>query len=323
MVIVTGGFGFIGSHVVKALNRDNGEEIIVVDNLLNGKKIHNLSSEMVSDFISKEHFLKSFENSSALAKVKAVFHLGACSSTTEWDGNYLMENNFSYSKSLLEVCEKLQIPFIYASSASVYGHGLSGFDEHNSPPTPINAYAFSKAMFDNYVRKRLNKSRTQIVGLRYFNVYEPHEQHKGSMASVIYHLFKKVSSKGVCELFEGGHGYNAGEQCRDFVYVGDCAQINKWFFNNPKVSGIFNVGTGKAYSFNSIAEIIIKWYKLNENKNVELKYIPFPENLLKSYQSYTKASLKNLHDAGCKYKFLSPEEGVSQYLSFLAQNSEY
>lgn len=315
MFIVTGGFGFIGSNLIKTLNKNFDDPVLVVDDLSEGIKFSNLSDLNIYDYIDKTDFINSLKNSSKFnQKVKAVFHLGACSDTTEWDGRYLMKNNYEYSKDLLHWCIDNKIQLIYASSASVYGYAQNGFVESIENEKPINMYAYSKFLFDQYSRKYIKDKSTQIVGLRYFNVYGPRESHKGKMASTFLHFHNQINEMNYCNLFEGSHGYGDGEQKRDFVYVDDCVNVNLWFLANPNKSGIFNVGSGVASSFNDVANSVIKWHKYNYKTNPEIKYIEFPENLIESYQSYTKADLTALRAAGYSEQFLSVEEGATKYL---------
>ncbi|ALG68621.1 ADP-glyceromanno-heptose 6-epimerase [Beggiatoa leptomitoformis] len=312
MIIVTGGAGFIGSNVIKTLNNKGYEEILVVDNLKNGEKFKNLVDCTIADFLDKKGFLTRIQsNEHVCNNVEAVFHLGACSSTTEWDGEYMMQNNFAYSKTLLHFCLSRKIPFIYASSASVYGSGTT-FKEEPSYESPLNVYGYSKFLFDHYVRARLETSPSQIVGLRYFNVYGPREQHKASMASVAYHLNNQVINSGNVCLFEGCDGYGNGEQQRDFVYVGDVADVNCWFFENRDKSGIFNVGTGRSQSFNAVARAVVAWHGRGQ-----IEYVPFPQHLQGRYQSFTQADISNLRAIGYEQPFKTVEEGVRLYLDWL------
>ncbi|EIJ42994.1 ADP-L-glycero-D-manno-heptose-6-epimerase [Beggiatoa alba B18LD] len=312
MIIVTGGAGFIGSNLINTLNQRGYQEILVVDNLKNGEKFKNLVDCQVSDFCDKKSFLERVQNNVHLGNhIEAVFHLGACSSTTEWDGEYMMQNNFTYSKTLLHFCLAQQIPFIYASSASVYGGGTV-FKEEPSYESPLNVYGYSKFLFDHYVRARIKNSPSQIVGLRFFNVYGPKEQHKASMASVAYHLNNQLLSTGRVCLFEGCDGYGNGEQQRDFVYVGDVADVCAWFLENQDKSGIFNVGTGRSQSFNAVAQAVLAWHGRGQ-----LEYIPFPQHLRGRYQSFTQADISLLRNAGYNHPFKTVEEGMRLYLDWL------
>lgn len=315
MIIVTGGAGFIGSNIVESLNKRGITDIMVVDNLANGRKMTNLADLNFLDYMDREDFIGRINSSGTqFGKIEAVFHEGACSSTTEWDGKFIMRNNFEYSKALLHWCQMVGAQYIYASSASVYGLGKNGFKEDRSCELPINMYAFSKFQFDQYVRRIMPKAKRQIAGFRYFNVYGPREGHKGTMSSVAFHFNNQILKDKKTRLFEGTDGYENGEQRRDFVYVGDCAEINMWFFENPDKSGIYNVGTGKSNSFNSVADAVIKRHGFGNKE-----YVPFPEHLKGSYQSFTEADISALRNAGYSKPFLSVEEGVKKYLDWLNQ----
>lgn len=310
MIVVTGGAGFIGSNIVKALNTKGRKDILVVDNLTDGHKFRNVVECDIADYLDQDLFLHRF-SCGELGKIDAIFHEGACSTTTEWDGRFMMNNNYEYSKNLLHVCLKENIPFIYASSAATYGENTV-FKEGREYEAPLNVYGYSKFLFDEYVRELIPKVASQIVGCRYFNVYGPHEQHKGGMASVALHLNAQLLKSGVIYLFEGADGYEAGEQRRDFIFVEDAAKVNLWFLDHPKISGIYNVGTGKSRTFNDLAKAVIKWHGRGQ-----LEYIPFPEKLKGSYQSFTEADLTNLRNTGCDIEFTSLEKGVKKYLDWL------
>ena len=309
MIVVTGGAGFIGSHLVLGLNKTGANKIVVVDNLKNEEKNKNLIEAKIVDYIDKIDFLKLIEKRDPFCEdIDFIFHQGACTVTTEWDGRYMLENNFRYSKVLLNFCLERSIPFIYASSAAVYGIN-SNFAEKRKNEGPINIYGYSKWLFDQYVRSLKNKIKSQVVGLRYFNVFGPGEAHKNNMASVVYHFDSQINEMGELKLFKGSHGYDDGEQRRDFIFVDDVIKINLWMMNNSNISGIYNVGTGKSHSFNDIANAVIK-----RRKTGRIKYIPFPKELEESYQSYTEANLENLRSVGYEKEFIALDEGVSTYL---------
>ena len=312
MIIITGGAGFIGSNLIHALNRRGGKNILLVDNLANGHKMHNLSDLDIADYFDKDEFLQQLDRAGFFDGVQAVLHQGACSATTEWDGRYVMTNNYQYSKRLLQACVEKKTPFIYASSASVYGLGKHGFSVERGCEHPINMYAYSKFQFDQYVRSLLPTATSPIVGLRYFNVYGPREQHKGAMSSTAFHFNRQIIEHGKACLFEGCDGFADGEQKRDFVYVGDVVDVNLWFLDHPEQSGIFNIGTGKAESFNAVAQAVIGWHGTGS-----IDYIPFPEHLRGSYQSYTQADISGLRQAGYGKAFLTVNQGVSRYLDLL------
>jgi ADP-L-glycero-D-manno-heptose 6-epimerase len=309
MIVVTGGAGFIGSNLIKGLNSRGITDILVVDNLESGKKCLNLSGLDFTDFVDKDQFLSQVQNN-RLKNIKAIFHQGACSSTTMWDGKYLMKNNYEYSKDLFNFCSSNKISFIYASSASVYGN-IEIFEEERKFESPINMYAFSKFQFDQYLRS-LGHFSSQVVGLRYFNVYGPGEFHKDSMASVMYHFNNQLLDTGVIRLFEGEGGIKNGEQKRDFIYVDDIIKMILWFFDNKSISGIFNAGTGRAQTYNEVANAIITYY----SRGV-IEYVPFPRHLIGAYQNYTQANMSKLRSCGYKEEFLEVSEGVKLYLDFL------
>ncbi len=312
MIIVTGGAGFIGSNIVKALNARGRTDILVVDNLSSGVKFKNLADCEIADYMDKEDFIAQIAAGGKFgARVEAVFHEGACSSTTEWDGRYMMRNNYDYSKTLLNYCLDKQAAYIYASSASVYGAGRV-FKEIREHEEPLNVYGYSKFLFDQYVRRILPAAKSQIAGFRYFNVYGPREQHKGSMASVAFHLNTQIRDTGQVKLFEGCDGYGDGEQRRDFIYVGDAVDVNLWFLDHPEKSGIFNVGTGRSQPFNDIARAVIAWHGRGE-----LEYVPFPDHLRGRYQSFTEADISALRAAGYDKPFKSVEQGVALYMEQL------
>jgi ADP-L-glycero-D-manno-heptose 6-epimerase len=310
MIVVTGGAGFIGSNIVKGLN-DRGEgDILVVDNLTNGHKFVNLVDREILDYVDKDEFLSRLE-SGVFRNIDAIFHEGACSATTEWDGRYMMKNNFEYSKRLLHYSLQNNIQFLYASSAAIYGNS-NIFREEPSYEKPLNIYGYSKLLFDQYVRKLLGNNKSQVVGFRYFNVYGPGEQHKGSMASVAYHHRNQLAESGEVMLFEGNDGYADGEQQRDFIYVEDLVNVKLWFFDAANKSGVFNLGTGCSASFNRVARAVLKHFGKGS-----IRYIPFPDHLKGKYQSYTQADLTALRSTGCDVPFVSVEEGVATYMTQL------
>jgi ADP-L-glycero-D-manno-heptose 6-epimerase len=328
VIVVTGAAGFIGSNLVLGLNARGEREVLAVDDLHDGTKFRNLAEAEIADYQDKDEFLALLQ-ARKLPKIEAVFHQGACSTTTEWNGRLMMDVNYRYTKTLLHWCQERGIPFIYASSASVYGLGGKGFAEQRAAENPLNVYAYSKFLFDQYLRRlgydaraprakakaktgARKKARPQVVGLRYFNVYGPREQHKGGMASTAFHFDRQVQETGECRLFAGSDGYAAGEQRRDFIHVDDAVAMNLWFLDHPGKSGIFNCGTGRAQPFNDVAKAVIAWHGKGR-----VQYIPFPENLVGRYQSYTEADLHKLRAAGYDRPFLTVEEGVKKYLDWL------
>jgi ADP-L-glycero-D-manno-heptose 6-epimerase len=311
LIAVTGGAGFIGSNLVHGLNRAGREDLVVVDNLTDSSKVRNLAGARIADYVDKDDFRAALRESAAwLAQVTAVFNQGACSSTTEKDGRYVLRNNYDYSKDLLAFCQDRRIPLIYASSAAVYGADRV-FREDGAHDAPRNAYGLSKSLFDNRVRIALESSRSQIVGLRYFNVYGPREDHKGPMASMVLQLDDQLQACGKARLFDASDGYEAGEQRRDFVYVKDVVDVVLWFFDNPGRSGIFNCGTGTSRSFNELAREVIRF-----RGEGTIEYFPFPDALRGRYQGFTEAGLSRLRAAGYAPAFTSIERGVAEYLSW-------
>ena len=312
MHIVTGGAGFIGSNLVRDLLNRGHDDVVVVDDLSDGHKFVNIADLAIADYLDKDDFLERLQDPGFTSSIKAILHQGACSETTEWDGRFMMKNNYSYSQVLLHRCLDEGIPFIYASSAAVYGASES-FIEHPDQEQPLNVYGYSKLQFDRYVNRIAAGLASQVVGLRYFNVYGPREQHKGSMASVAFHFNNQLHEDGEARLFEGSGGYGDGEQLRDFVYVDDVCAVNLWFLDHPDASGIFNTGTGKAQSFNDVANAVIEF-----RGKGRIRYIPFPDTLKGAYQSYTQADLTQLRACGCDVEFRSVEAGVKQYFNALA-----
>jgi len=312
MIVVTGGAGFIGSNLIRALNQRGERNILLVDHLVNGRKMHNIADLDIADYMDKEEFIEKIGVAHFFDGVRAVFHQGACSATTEWDGRYVMMNNYDYSKRLLHWCIARNVAFMYASSASVYGDGKHGFRVDRNCEHPINMYAYSKFQFDQYVRPLLPKTKSPIVGFRYFNVYGPREQHKGPMSSTAFHFNRQVIEQKKAKLFEGSDGMADGEQQRDFVHVEDVVDVNLWFLDHPEQRGIYNVGTGRAETFNAVARAVIDWHK---EGNIE--YIPFPEHLKGAYQSYTQADISGLREAGYMRDFMTVKQGVTKYLDWL------
>ncbi len=314
MIVVTGGAGFIGSNIVKALNKQGRTDIIVVDNLKNGKKFINIADCEIADYLDKEDFQQRIFAEQGLPDIEAVFHEGACSSTTEWDGKFMMDNNYEYSKDVLNYCLSWNTPFFYASSASVYGEGPD-FIEERIYEKPLNVYGFSKFQFDQYVRQILPKAKSQVVGFRYFNVYGPREQHKGDMASVAFKLHNQILAGENVKLFGEYGGYGPGMQARDFVYIDDVVAVNLWFLDNPDKSGIFNLGPAAAEPFKNIADAVIDFHGKGE-----IEYIDFPEHLKGAYQCFTQADNSALRAAGYDKPFNSVAEGVHKYLQWLTEN---
>jgi ADP-L-glycero-D-manno-heptose 6-epimerase len=310
VLIVTGGAGFIGSNLVRGLNGLGRDDVIVVDDLTDGHKYRNIVGCSIADYWDKSEFFARLEG---LAEPpEAVLHQGACAVTTEWDGRYMLAENYQYSVDLFGYCAERRVPLIYASSAAIYGAGTSFSEDDPTVERPLNVYGYSKLLFDRYVRRNQRADGPQIVGLRYFNVYGPNEAHKGSMASVVWHLSRQLEETGTVSLFRGSHGYDAGEQRRDFVYVDDVVSVILWFLGNPSISGIYNVGTGASASFNELANAVIEY-----SGGGEIRYVPFPERLESSYQSFTEADLGALRGAGYCGAFSDVRDGVRKYLDAL------
>jgi len=320
--LVTGAAGFIGCNNVIALNNAGITDVIAVDNLTRAEKFKNLCECQITDYFDKKDFIERVRTGRA-PKPEAIFHQGACSSTMETDGHYMMENNYRYTLELFEWAQALKIPFIYASSAATYG-ASPVFIEDVRYEKPLNVYGYSKYLFDQVLRHRARDLKAPVIGLRYFNVYGPHEQHKGRMASVAFHQYFQFRKDGEVRLFEGCLGYGNGGQMRDFVYVKDVIAVAMHFLNKP-VTGIYNCGTGHAQPFNDVALTVVntlsgKNRSLKEAVNDGLiKYIDFPEALKGKYQAYTQANLEKLRAAGCDVQFHSVEEGTAEYMHYLAK----
>lgn len=330
-IVVTGAAGFIGSNLVRALNARGERNIIAVDNLSRADKFRNLVDCDIADFIDKRDFLERVTHGEFDGVLDALLHQGACSDTMETDGRYMMENNYHYSRRLLDFCLDEEVPFIYASSAAVYGGGRQ-FREERGCESPLNVYGYSKFLFDQAVRRSLAGAGAQIAGFRYFNVYGRNEAHKGRMASVAWHGVQQLRDSGKVLLFEGSDGYGDGGQLRDFICVEDVVKVNLHFLDNPDSSGIFNVGSGRAQPFNDVASALINaWRKhdgkpalgLDEMKSQGLiEYIAFPQQLKGKYQSYTQADVSALRRAGYAAQFTAVEEGVSGYVAALLAGSD-
>jgi ADP-L-glycero-D-manno-heptose 6-epimerase len=317
--IVTGAAGFIGSNMIKALNARGVDRIIAVDNLSRGDKFRNLVDCQIADYMDKQEFLSLIEQDAFEGEIDFINHQGACSDTMEHDGRYMMANNYRYTVSLFRFCQTHDIPLIYASSAAVYG-GSDTFREDPACESPLNVYGYSKLLFDQYIRQHWDNIESQVVGLRYFNVYGPREQHKERMASVAFHLANQFREHGKVKLFAGCDGYADGEQRRDFISVEDVVKVNLFFMEHPDRSGIFNCGTGRSQSFNDVAVATLNAVQ-GKNQSLAdyvaqgiLEYIPFPEALKGKYQSFTQADVSQLRSTGYREEFLTVEQGVSRYV---------
>ncbi len=327
MIVVTGGAGFIGSNLVRALNRNGIVDILVVDNLSNTEKVANLSNLVIRDYTDKDEFFESVQSGNPFDSITTVFHQGACSDTMAVDGKYVLHNNFTFSKTLFHFCRRHKAQFIYASSASVYGSG-SEFSEDRSNESALNVYAWSKLLFDNYIRHAgccLYSPEIRQVGLRYFNVYGSGEFHKGRMASVVWHFNNQYREKQTINLFAGTDGYENGEQLRDFVHVDDVVNVNLYFMDHPELCGIYNVGSGRARSFNEVALAVINFHRKRRGLSMidlreavdsrRINYVAMPATLVGRYQSFTEADLTRLRSAGYKEDFADIESGIARYLS--------
>lgn len=325
-IVVTGAAGFIGSNLVKALNDRGIADIIAVDDLEQGAKFSNLADCEIADYFDKDEFIQRLEAGKFDGCVRAVMHQGACSDTTQSDGKYMMTVNYRYSIRVLEFCQRQSVPLVYASSAAVYGANAQ-CRESGECELPLNVYGYSKLQFDRYVRRHWESFSAQVVGLRYFNVYGPREAHKGRMASVAWHFFNQYRAGGKVKLFEGSHGYVDGDQRRDFVCVDDCVKVNLHFLDHPEISGIFNVGTGRAQPFNDVALAVVNSVRRAQGqaeatldelvRTGVIEYIRFPDDLRGKYQAFTQADLAALRKARYADRFLDVSEGVGRYCSQL------
>lgn len=324
-LIVTGGAGFIGSNIIHALNQRGLTDIIAVDNLTNGDKALNLADLAISDYVDKDTFYDALI-AGHYGPVDTIFHEGACSSTTERNGRYVMASNYEPSKKLLAYCQNTGTRLLYASSAATYGASTT-FTEAPANEKPLNVYGYSKLLFDQVVRRALPGLSTQVAGFRYFNVYGPREQHKGGMASVAFHNFNQFMAEGRVRLFGEYGPYQPGEQMRDFIAVKDLVATKLWFFDNPGHSGVFNLGTGKAQPFNDVATTVVNTVRaarslppLDRAEMVRtglLEYVPFPDTLRGRYQCYTQADMRALRATGCSVALDNVANGVADYVHHL------
>jgi ADP-L-glycero-D-manno-heptose 6-epimerase len=319
--VVTGAAGFIGSNLVKALNARGESRILAVDDLTDADKFRNLVDCDIADYVDKDEFLSRLADGDFDDDIAAVLHQGACSDTMATDGRYMLANNYRYSVRLLAHCQDNDIPFLYASSAAVYGAGPA-FREERACEAPLNVYGYSKFLFDQHVRRMLPEQTAQVAGFRYFNVYGPREGHKGRMASVVWHFFNQYRASGKVQLFEGSGGYAAGEQCRDFISVEDVVKVNLDFLDHGERCGIWNLGTGQAASFNVVAAATINACRAADGQSTQsfgdlhragaIEYIGFPPGLAGKYQSFTEADLSRLRAAGYTAPMVPVEDGVAR-----------
>ncbi|MFA5833458.1 MAG: ADP-glyceromanno-heptose 6-epimerase [Bacteroidota bacterium] len=321
MIVVTGGAGFIGSAMIAKLNEKGESDILVVDELGTSSKWKNLVGKRFTDYIHKDNFIEMLLND-RLPKIEAIIHMGANSSTTEKDVDHLMENNYRYTRILAEWAIRKKARFIYASSGATYGDGMLGFsDDDGVSPTlvPLNAYGYSKQILDLWVLQ--HELQSKIVGIKFFNVFGPNEYHKGEMKSLVCKAYNQIQEIGKIRLFKSYKPeYKHGEQVRDFVYIKDCTEVLWWFLNSPKVNGIFNLGTGKARTWNDLAKAVFS--ALNIPPNIE--YIEMPEEIRGAYQYHTEATITKLQSSGCPVQFRSLEESVKDYVqNYLHLNSKH
>lgn len=318
MIVVTGGAGFIGSNLVASLNEKGIDEIIIVDRLGKGEKWKNLNGLNFIDFIHKDDFYEMIVDETFPYELEAIFHLGACSSTTEKDADYLIQNNFTYSVELAKYAAWRDIRFIYASSAATYGDGSNGYNDLDEIYSlrPLNMYGYSKQLFDSWIIKNGYDKKT--AGLKYFNVYGPNEYHKDDMRSVVHKAFGQIKSTGYVNLFKSYHkDYKDGEQMRDFIYIKDAVDMTLFFFENKDVSGLFNIGTGKARTWNDLVTAVFNAMEIP----VKIKYIEMPEDIRDKYQYFTQADLNKIKEAGYEKKITSLEDGIKDYIqNYLMKN---
>ena len=326
-VVVTGAAGMIGANLLRGLNAMGIDQIIAVDDLTLGAKHRNLRDARIADYFDRGEFYRRFARGD-FGPIDAVLHQGACSDTMEHNGQLMMEQNYRCTKDLLDTCQARGTRLIYASSAAVYGSSTV-FRETPEHERPLNVYGYSKLLTDQVVRRLLPAASAQVVGLRYFNVYGPHEQHKGRMASVAFHHSAQFKSDGCVRLFAAYAGYRPGEQVRDFIHVDDVVAVNLWFLSHGGVNGVFNVGTGRAQPFNDVAHAVVNAWRVRAGEaplplehmvaQRLVEYIEFPQALVGKYQSYTQADLSALRAAGCDHRFMDVASGVKRYVDWLAE----
>lgn len=331
MIIVTGAAGMIGSAFVWKLNEMGINDILVVDKLRTEEKWLNLRKRDYADWVDRDNLFDWLANSANAEKITGVVHMGACSATTERDGDYLMDNNYGYTKKLWEFCAERQINYVYASSAATYGGGELGYNDEVSSEElkklmPLNKYGYSKKIFDDWAFKQRIAPK-QWTGLKFFNVYGPQEYHKGRMASMVFHTFNQYKENGGVKLFKSHkEGYKDGEQLRDFVYLKDVVDVIYFLLTEKVESGVYNIGTGEARSFLDLSMATMRAASKNPNLTVEevVEFIPMPEDLRGRYQYFTQASMNKLKKAGYTKKFHSLEEGVKDYVeNYMATEDPY
>jgi len=312
MIIVTGGAGFIGSAIVWKHNQLGENKIIIVDELGTDDKWKNLVSLKFDDFVHKDDFISMILERDIPFEISSIIHMGANSSTTEKDADHLYSNNYLYTKELARYCLEKNIRFIYASSAATYGDGSLGFDDDENKLEslrPLNMYGYSKQLFDLWAKR--NRAFDKIVGLKYFNVYGPNEYHKGDMRSVVHKAFEQIRDTGKVRLFKSlNPKYKDGEQLRDFIYIKDAVDITLFFLDKPNINGLFNLGTGRARTWNDLVTAIFN----SLNKQINIEYIDLPEHLREKYQYFTEAKMDNIKKAGYNIPIKGLEDGVADYV---------
>lgn len=328
MIVVTGGAGFIGSNLVAGLEAKGLSDLVVCDVLGHGDKWKNIAKRELRDIVKPENLLAYLE--AYKAEVRVIFHMGAISATTEKDADLIIENNYTLSRKLWKWCAENDVRFIYASSAATYGDGDAGFDdqdsiEHLEKLKPLNPYGWSKHLFDRRIARivadKCEKTPSQYAGLKFFNVYGPNEYHKGDMMSVACKLYPQILAGAAAKLFRSSNpAYQDGGQMRDFVYVRDCVDVMLWLYDNPKVSGLFNIGSSKARSFKDLAEACFRAL----GKEPKINYIDMPQELQSKYQYFTEANMTKLREAGYTKPLTELEEGVRAYMQdYLSKADQY
>jgi ADP-L-glycero-D-manno-heptose 6-epimerase len=319
-LIVTGGAGFIGSATIWQLNKLGYDDIICVDALRSGDKWKNLVGLRITDALHKDDFLATLRRNSGAFQADTVIHFGACSSTTERNADYLLDNNTHYTKELCEWSLERDARFIYASSGATYGEAAGGFDDDPArleTLVPLNMYGFSKHLFDLYAAR--SGLLQQIVGLKFFNVFGPNEYHKGDMMSVVCKAHRQILATGELQLFQSHRaGIGNGEQQRDFVYVKDLTAVVAWLVAAPHVHGLFNLGTGTARTWNALGQAVFAAMQ----RAPQIRYVPMPESIRDRYQYFTQASMARLSEAGCPVKYSALEDAVSDYVTQYLANDE-
>jgi ADP-L-glycero-D-manno-heptose 6-epimerase len=326
MIVVTGGAGFIGSALIAALNNPRSSrgpitDILVVDHLGSGPKWKNLRNLSFTDYVEKDDFLEMVIENKLIGPIEAVFHLGACTRTTEKDASYLIKNNYEYAKLLAQWAAEANTRFIYASSAATYGDGSAGFsddEEKIEDLRPLNIYGYSKHLFDLWAKRaRLLK---KIVGLKYFNVFGPNEYHKGDMRSFVIRAFEQISATGKVRLFKSYNPqYADGEYVRDFLYIKDAVDMTLFFLDNPQISGLFNVGSGMARKWNDLVKAVFEAM----GKEPRIEYIEMPESIRNQYQYYTRADMTKLRKAGYSKQMAPLEDAIKDYVQNYLQEDAF